>query len=543
MSAVAAVAPPRTGSGFTGLGVVTRFVLRRDRVRLAVWVGGIVLLVVTTAASYARRYPTAADRTAVADAFRLPATVALVGPYRGGDVPTYGALVAQAALGLATVLAALMSIFTVVRATRAEEESGRAELITAAPVGRHVPLTAALVVAVGADFALGVLIALGLPATGVESITSSGSLLFGAAVAATGVVFAAVAAVTAQVSQYGRGAAGLAGAVLGAAYALRAIGDVGPGGLSWLSPIGWAQAAAPFTGDHAAPLLLAVVTAAGLIGLGVRLRQGRDLGSGLIPPAPGPAYASAGLGRPLGLAWRLQRVGVLAWALAITGFSVAYGSILGGAEDLLREISTLHELEITGARITDSFAAALVLVFAIVVAAFTVQTLLKTHSEEAAGRAEVVLATAVPRSAYMGSHLAVAMVGGAGLLLVAGTGLGLGAAVSLHDAVMLPRVAGAALAYVPAVWVVAGFAALVVGRLPRWSQLAWAGVAYPFVAYYATTYLGAPRWVEALSPYAHVPLLPAEGFTVAPLFVLVAVAAGLVGLGLTGFRRRDLVPG
>ena len=41
---------------------------------------------------------------------------------------------------------------------------------------------------------------------------------------------------------------GIAGAVLGAAYLLRAAGDVGDGTLSWLSPIGWAQAHAPVRG-------------------------------------------------------------------------------------------------------------------------------------------------------------------------------------------------------------------------------------------------------------------------------------------------------
>ena len=44
-----------------------------------------------------------------------------------------------------------MSILLVVRHTRADEETGRAELVGAGVVGRHAPLAAALVVAAIAD--------------------------------------------------------------------------------------------------------------------------------------------------------------------------------------------------------------------------------------------------------------------------------------------------------------------------------------------------------------------------------------------------------
>jgi ABC-2 type transport system permease protein len=42
-----------------------------------------------------------------------------------------------------------------------------------------------------------------------------------------------------------------------------------------------------------------------------------------------------------------------------------------------------------------------------------------------------------------------------------------------------------------------------------------------------------------LSPFQHVPSMPAEGFSVLPLVVLTAVAAGLTGAGMVGLRHRD----
>jgi ABC-2 type transport system permease protein len=45
--------------------------------------------------------------------------------------------------------------------------------------------------------------------------------------------------------------------------------------------------------------------------------------------------------------------------------------------------------------------------------------------------------------------------------------------------------------------------------------------------------------VEDLSPYAHVPALPADRLAAGPLLALTAIAASLVAVGLAGYRRRD----
>jgi ABC-2 type transport system permease protein len=52
--------------------------------------------------------------------------------------------------------------------------------------------------------------------------------------------------------------------------------------------------------------------------------------------------------------------------------------------------------------------------------------------------------------------------------------------------------------------------------------------------------LGLPGWVSDLSPFAHVPRVPAEPMAWGPVLALVAVAAVAVAVGLVGYRRRDL---
>src|SRR5699024_5559868 len=114
----------------------------------------------------------------------------------------------------------------------------------------------------------------------------SGTAVVAAAVGLVGLAFAGITAVAAQLSAHSRGAAGLAGLVLGAAFALRALGDMvatGGSSLSWTSPLGWAAQAAPYVLDRWEPLLLLLALAAGTILLAYALQGRRDFGAGLLP--------------------------------------------------------------------------------------------------------------------------------------------------------------------------------------------------------------------------------------------------------------------
>ena len=71
------------------------------------------------------------------------AFIAMAGPARA--LNTIGGQVMWQASAFGAVVVGLMSMFLVGRHTRAEEESGRDELLRASAVGRHASLTAALV--------------------------------------------------------------------------------------------------------------------------------------------------------------------------------------------------------------------------------------------------------------------------------------------------------------------------------------------------------------------------------------------------------------
>lgn len=529
------------GAALAGTGTLIRFILRRDRVRLPIWIGLLTAASYLTLSSFTGAYPTAASRQNAAVLVENPALVAMVGRnYSPGDY-TYGAMMGQQMLAFTAIFVALMGILLLVRHTRTDEEAGRAELVRATVVGRHAQLTASIVVVGGAIVVIGALTAIGMAAMNVESITPGGSALYGAALAAVGLAFVGITAITVQVFESGRAAAGGAGALLGVAYVLRAAGDVGDGTLSWLSPIGWAQATEVYVNDYWWPLAIAVVFTAATVVAGYVFSTRRDVGAGLKAPRPGRARAGTVLTRPLGLALRLHRGSLIGWSVAMLLLGASYGSVVSEVDTMMDDSEFFREMMAgLGGDFTASFLATISAVLAMAGGIYVILAVQRMRSEETAGRVEPLLATAVGRLQWAASHLVVALVGAVWLLLASGLGFGLTAAVSVGDNGLIGELLAAALAYSPALWVVGGVAMLLFGFVPRWTPLSWIVIIYAFVVVYFGPILKTPDWMNNLSPFGHVPDLPVASFDAVPLLILTAVAAAVVGAGLVGLRRRDI---
>ncbi|MFJ9667253.1 ABC transporter permease [Streptomyces sp. NPDC101219] len=531
------------GTTLTGTGTLIRFALRRDRVRLPVWVLALLLSTLATADSFRTLYRDPQDRANAVESVDSPAGLAMSGPRHYLVDDGFGSILSHQMLGFTAVLVGLMSVLVITRHTRAEEETGRAELVRSGVVGRHAQLAAALSVALLANVVLALLLTLGLTGLGMDGVDATGSLVYGSAHAAAGLVFAGVAAVTAQFTAHTRAASGTALTAIGVAYVLRAAGDSGENDtLSWLSPIGWVQRSYPYVDNRWWPLLLCLALAAACATAGFALSTRRDVGAGLRPEKLGSPTASAALTTPVGLALRLHRGMLTGFGAGLFLMGAMYGAILGDAEDMLAGIDEIEEAleRLGGASIAESFASMVMVVLTVVAAVYVVMAALRPRSEETAGRAEPLLATGLSRTRWAGGHLTVAVGGGTAVLLLAGLGFGIAGAASTGDAGLVPDLVGAALVYAPALWVTAGVAVVLFGWFPRAVQAAWIVPVYAFVVGYLGQILRFPGWMNNLSPFGHVPRLPAADLHWTPLVLLTLVAAGLMWLGLTGFRRRDL---
>jgi ABC-2 type transport system permease protein len=524
-------------SELTGTVPLVRAILRRDRVRIAVWTASIAGLVALTAASVQGLFPTQADLDKAASAEDSAAAIVLNGPPYALD--TVGGQVAFQIGTWGMVAVGLMTLLMFTRNTRAEEESGRLDLVRATVVGRNAQSTAALIVVGGINLLVGLVVALADIAYG---LPVAGSLVFGAGFTVLGLIFAGVTAITTQVTENARVANGLAGMVLGLAFALRAVGDVGDGTLSWLSPIGLVQKSRPYAGERWWPLLVGLVLAAVLTVVGAMLASHRDIGAGLVPPRPGPPVAGRLLARPLGLAVRLQRGSLIAWAVGLFLTGVAYGSIIDQLDELVGDNETAKDFiaQAGGPSIRDSYLATTMLTVALIATGYAIQSALRLRTEENAGRVEPLLATPTSRDRWVTSHVAMAFVGGALVMAAGGLGTGLTVGLITGDLGEVPRLVGASLVYVPAVWLLAGIAIALFGLAPRAALAAWGGMAFCFVVGMFGQLLDLPSWLIDLSPYQRTPQVPAADLSLGSLAVLAAVAAALTAAGMAGFRHRDV---
>ena len=525
-------------SDLSGTWTLVGFVAHRERVRIAVWIAAIVLLVAVTAPSIKGLFPTQGDldKAAVASAAN-DAVIVFNGPVQG--LATVGGEVAFQVGSSTLVLVALMSLLVVTRCTRAEEASGRTELLRSTPLGRRAEIAAALVVASAMNVVIGVLIAAVLIGQG---LPVAGSLMFGASSVALGIFFVAVALTTAQLTENARLASGLAGALLGVAFMMRALGDIGDGALSWLSPIGWSQKTRPYAGDRAWPLLVPIAFTAALLYVALRLYARRDIGAGLVQPRPGPARAPRYLGSPLGLAFRLQRAGVLTWAVAMFIVGVGFGSVANAISSFVGDSQSMKEIiaRMGGTTLVDAYLGTALFMMAIIAACFGIQSVSRLRSEETEQHTEQLLATETSRGAWVASHIVISLAGSVVVLLAAGLGAAAPYAILTRDPGQIPRITGAMLIYLPAVWLVVALSTALFGMVPQAMVAAWAAMALFFVVGFFGELLKVPAWVQNLSPFQQTPHLPAATATPLPLVIMTVLVAGLLATGLGAFRRRDV---
>ena len=525
------------GAAFAGTPTLVRLALRRDRLRLAIWVVVVAALVAFTAQSIFDLYDSQQDLVEYAVTVDTNAAlVAMSGPAHHLD--TFGGRIAWE-LWIFGVAVALLGALTVVRHTRAAEEAGRTELLRSAQVGRHAHSAAALAIGVGASVMVGaavtvVLLPFDLPA--------SGAFLLGAGFASVGTVFAAVALLAAQITTHARAASGAGIAAIGASFVVRAAGDAGNGSLSWLSPLGWMQATQAYAGDRWWPLLLRPAFTALLAAGAVALERIRDVGGGLVADRPGPAEASPALGSATGLAWRLQRGALVAWACGLLLGGVVWGSIADSADDLVgdNEAILAYLADLGDATLAEVFLGTILVYLGLLAAAYAISAVNRMRSEETAGRAEWLLATATSRGRWTASHLVVAATGSALALFVSGVGMGISYGLTTGDVGEVPRLAFAALAYVPPVWLLGAVAFAVYGTVPRLGAVVWALLGAVVVIDLLGDGLGLPSAVLDLSPFGHVGQVPASAPSATALAVLLVATAGLVLVGRAGIARRDL---
>ena len=523
-----------SASPFTGIGALVRLALRRDRVRLSIWIASLTLMMVYAPNAIKLAYPEEAQRATRVNLLKTPAGMILGGPMFGVRETDLGVMMANELMLTLIIAASIMSILTVIRHTRAEEESGAAELVLSSVVGRHARTYAALIVVGGVNAILAATMTAAMAATGFGVVDTAAMCL---GITGVSMMFGAVAAVTAQLWRQGRAATGAAMAALALAALVRGVGDVidnSGSALSWFSPIAWAQQMRPFVNLRWWPFALLVVLAAGLIVLAAVLESSRQYDDGVIP-STGEHPNAHPIRNVFGLHLTLQRGQTIGWSVGLFLSGLAFGSMTKSLLDAAEDNELLQR--VLAQQGTDGVSTTLTQFLAAAATAYVVGAVLRVWGDEESGLGEAVLAGAVSRWRWLISAVVAAVVGSAMLMFCAGLGMGLGAGITIGEPQTIWRLTLAALAFVPAMAAMAGVAALAVALRQPW--IGWLTVTFVIISLYLGALLRLPQWLLDASPIGQT-TAPSEYSAIA-LTTMTVAAVALTFVAGALYRRRDAI--
>ena len=193
--------------------------------------------------------------------------------------------------------------------------------------------------------------------------------------------------------------------------------------------------------------------------------------------------------------------------------------------------------------IIDAYRASTIQMAGMAVAIYVVQMLLRMRGEEAGGRLEPVLAAGVSRPRWLIANLLNAGLGARVLLARLRREHGRDRRVGARRHRPNSALLGAALVQLPGILVIAAVVVVVTALLPRAAAtISWTVVLVSLLLgpLFGAATMQLPSWTQELSPFTHIPKLPAADLAALPVLGLIAIAAALAAAGLAAFRHRDL---
>lgn len=527
---------------FIGTGTLIKFLLRRDRLRLSIWILIIASCALIFIPMLESMLESDNEKILISSMMKNPAMVAIVGPVYGANNYTIGAFYANTIFLFTALLAGVMNIFTVTRHIRKDEDEGRLEIIQSLPVGNLASLNATIIGLLAFNILLALIIGLGAYAFSIESMNLKACLLFGLAIGLIGIFFAAIAAVFSQLTSNSRAVNSLSLLFLFFLYIMRAAGDVGNEILSLISPLGLLLRSQPFVENHIWPLVIIFLITFLLLILTYKLTDIRDLGRGLIPEARGRDQASKFLKGPKSLTLKLLRAPIIIWLLIAFSFAFLYGSLFGEIDSFIYDNDILKMVFMADPDfpIMEQFIAMLSIIMAMIASLPALNFINRLYSEDLAGHTENLLGSPISRHSIMSAYLIPAF--GISISMQALVALGFWSAASMvyQAAPDFSVFLIAALLPLPAVWVFTAFTAFLVGLFPRLASLTYVYLGYSFIITYIAVIVTSPAWMTKVTPFGYISKYPAEDINLLPLLAMAGIAIILTAFAYFAYNRRDI---
>ncbi|MCP1102874.1 ABC-2 type transport system permease protein [Aequitasia blattaphilus] len=526
---------------FAGGSILTKLIMRRDRIRLVIWIFGIAGFVAALVPVIKEFFAEGDEVRVMLEMMQNPAMIAIIGPVYGAEHYTTGAAHANMMLLFSVIIGAIMNIFLIARHTRQDEELGRLEIIRALPVGRLCNLASCLWTALCINGILGVTTGYALNCFREAGMDLGGCMLFGAGIGSVGMFFGALTAVFAQISSNNRKVMGFSFLSLFLFYILRAIGDVKIEELSLISPLGLVLRTKTFVENNWWPIVIILGMSIILSLVALLLAMRRDLGSGLIAEKEGKSHGGGLLSSPMGLSLKLMSTAIIIWMLVVFIFAAMYGSIFGDLDEFLANNALLMGIFAgTDFSLIDQFITLLVAVMSMIAAIPVISFMNRISSEERHGYAEQILTKSVSRGAQFFAYLIPTLAVSVVFQLLTALGFYVAGSAVSDEIPSLKQFVQASLAYLPAFFVIIGVAGMLIAFLPGKTSLSYLYLGYSFFAVYFGELIKLPEWMKKLTPFGHVSRYPVEEIKVLPLVIMTLLGVGLLAISSIGYRKRDM---
>jgi len=527
------------GSLFKETGRIMRLLFRQARLKIILWLVGVLGVSLAVAFIYPNIYQSAEDLAGFGATMQNPAMIAMLGPaYESLEAYNVGVAYATEMLVFTAIAVAIMNILLVSSSTRVDEEEGRLEIVRSLPVGRLSYTTASMLTILVVNAVLVLVHGFGLSAVGYDPFTWEAAFLYSLNLGFTGLFFAGVTVVSAQLAETSRGTKGIAFGVLIISYLVRAVGDALNETVSLFSPLGWTVRTEVFVNNIWWPIIALAVGSVVLIAIGFILNSRRDISQGLLPQTPGKTRASKLLKTMPGLVWRLEKTKIISWIIGIFLLAAAFGAILGDLETYFSDMEVLQAFlpNQDSASMTEQF---IVLIFGIM-SLFTgvpaVTMMISLKKEETDERLDNIYSRVVSRTRAMFSYYIIGLIFIVVIQVLMGAGIYATASQVMDEPLAFETFMEAALVYIPALWFMLGLATLLVGLIPKATGLIWLYLAFTFVVMYLGDVFEFPEWINNLSVFYHTP----ETFERAPLLIISGLAVIISIVGFIGYNKRDI---
>jgi len=434
----------------------------------------------------------------------------------------------------------------VIRHTRSEEASGRAEFYLSRPVGKSAPFMAALLLSLGGSLVAGVLVTMVLLING---LAVAGSILAGLTLALAGCFLAGLALIIAQIFTAPKSAWIAITVLVSSTYFTMIMNNLSGGfsGWLWLTPQSWYRGTIPF-GDNAVwPLFVFALMGLLAVLCAFALLKNRDIGGGLFAEPTGRTEAPDFLATPFALNLWQNKNTALAWGVGMAFLGVCVGAIGPTIADQMSEmLASFASWGPAMAKLGNQEGMVALWIYMLGLmgggAILAVSMMLGLKSDESVGYTEMMLAKPISRERYLRSFVGMAFLYTAAVLVVLGLATGIGWGTVTGDGAFLLKTLLMAITKIPSLWLIVGFAAFLYGVAPKLQTVLSFLLIGGLIVLEMFWEAGLVPW-EALAPtpfgIAHYSI-PIGELNILPLLIALILAVGLSWLGIAGFKKRNI---